>query len=69
MGRIKSFIVPDAELFEKLMNKTPDDIIEFVAHVMLTSEVFGVSDVEYRSIVLRRLNRFNQNSKVDDMLL
>ena len=67
--RINNFIVPDAELFEKLMNKTPDDIIEFVANVMLVSEVFGVSNIEYRSIVLKRLNRFKQNSKGDGLML
>ena len=67
--RIKNFVVPDVELFEKLMNKTPDDIIGFVANVMLTSEAFGVSNIEYRSIVLKRLNQFNQNSKGDDISL
>jgi hypothetical protein len=67
--RINNFVVPDAELFEKIMNKTPDDIIEFVANIMLTSEMFGVSNVEYRNIVLKRLNRFNQNSKGDDISL
>lgn len=67
--RIKKFVVPDADLFEKLMNKTPDDIIEFVANVMLTSEMFGVSNIEYRSIVLKRLNQFNQNSKGGDISL
>lgn len=67
--RINGFVVPDADLFEKLMNKTPDDIIEFVANVMLTSEMFGVSNVEYRNIVLKRLNQFNQNSKGGDISL
>ena len=67
--RINGFVVPDTDLFEKLMNKTPDDIIEFVANVMLTSETFGVSDVEYRSIVLKRLNRFKQNLKGDGLML
>ena len=67
--RIKNFVVPDAELFERLMNKTSDDIIEFVANIMLTSEIFGVSNVEYRNIVLKRLNRFNQNSKGSDISL
>jgi hypothetical protein len=67
--RINKFVVPDAELFEKLMNKTPDDIIEFVANIMLTSDVFGVSNVEYRSIVLKRLNRFKQNSKGEGIVL
>lgn len=67
--RIKNFVVPDAELFERLMNKTSDDIIEFVANIMLTSEMFGVSNVEYRNIVVKRLNRFNQNSKGDDISL
>jgi hypothetical protein len=51
------------------MNKTPDDIIEFVANVMLTSEMFGVSNVEYRSIVLKRLNQFKQNSKGEGIVL
>jgi hypothetical protein len=69
VGRIKTFVVPDAELFERLMNKTSDDIIEFVANIMLTSKIFGVSNVEYRNIVLKRLNRFNQNSKGDDISL
>ena len=67
--RINGFVVPDADLFEKLMNKTPDDIIEFVANVMLTSEMFGVSNIEYRSIVLKRLNLFKQNSKGDGLML
>lgn len=67
--RINGFVVPDADLFEKLMNKTPDDIIEFVANVMLTSEMFGVSNIEYRNIVLKRLNRFKQNSKGDRLML
>lgn len=67
--RINEFVVPDADLFEKLMNKTPDDIIEFVANVMFTSEMFGVSNIEYRNIVLKRLNRFKQNSKGEDILL
>ena len=67
--RINKFVVPDAELFEKLMNKTPDDIIEFIANVMLTSEMFGVSNVEYRSIVLKRLNRFKQKSRGDGIAL
>jgi hypothetical protein len=67
--RINGFVVPDADLFEKLMNKTPDDIIEFVANIMLTSEMFGVSNIEYRNIVLKRLNQFNQNSKAGDISL
>lgn len=66
---IKNFVVPDVELFEKLMNKTPDDIIKFVSNVLLTSEMFGVSNVEYRNIVVKRLDRFNQNSKGSDILL
>ena len=67
--RINDFVVPDADLFEKLMNKTPDDIIESVANIMLTSEMFGVSNIEYRSIVLKRLNQFHQKSKGDDISL
>ena len=67
--RINNFVIPDADLFEKLMNKTPDDIIEFVANVMLTSETFGVSNIEYRNIVLKRLDQFKQNSKGDGLML
>jgi hypothetical protein len=67
--RINNFVIPDADLFEKLMNKTPDDIIKFVANVMLTSERFGVSNVEYRNIVLKRLNQFKQKSKGEDLVL
>lgn len=69
VSRIKTFVVPDVELFERLMNKTPDDIIEFVANIMLTSEMFGVSNIEYRNIVLKRLNQFKQNSKGDGLML
>ena len=69
VSRIKTFVVPDVELFERLMNKTPDDIIEFVANIMLTSEMFGVSNIEYRNIVLKRLNQFKHNSKGDGLML